>query len=53
MVRCEFDPYEGTENYIFVSYTHKDSEAVFSVIERLHKRGYRIWYDDGIAPGSE
>ena len=53
MVRCEFDPYEGTENYIFVSYAHKDSEAVFSVIEQLHKRGYRIWYDDGIAPGSE
>lgn len=53
MERCKITPYEGTEPYIFVSYAHRDSGLVFPVLEELDRRGYRIWYDDGIAPGSE
>ena len=45
--------YEGKEPYIFVSYAHKDSAAVFRLVEQLNERGYRIWYDEGIEPGSE
>ena len=45
--------YEGKEPYIFVSYAHKDSPTVFRIIEKLSARGYRIWYDEGIEPGSE
>ena len=45
--------YEGTENYIFISYAHKDSDRVMPILEELRDEGYRIWYDDGIAPGSE
>lgn len=45
--------YEGKEPYIFVSYAHKDSPRVFRIIEKLNARGYRIWYDEGIEPGSE
>lgn len=45
--------YEGTENYIFISYAHKDTDIVFPILKQLQMRGYRIWYDDGIAPGSE
>ena len=45
--------YEGKEPYIFVSYAHKDSPIVFHIIEKLSARGYRIWYDEGIEPGSE
>lgn len=45
--------YEGTEPYIFVSYAHRDSEQVMNVISSLQEHGYRLWYDDGIAPGSE
>lgn len=45
--------YEGTEPYIFVSYAHRDAERVFEVLYELESRGYRFWYDDGIAPGSE
>ena len=45
--------YEGTEPYIFVSYAHRDAERVFEVLDELQNRGYRFWYDDGIAPGSE
>lgn len=45
--------YEGSENYIFVSYAHKDSSRVIPVIEALDKLGFRIWYDSGIEVGSE
>ena len=53
MIRANFRPYEGNEPYIFISYAHKNSEAVFPILEKLDAAGYRVWYDDGIAPGSE
>jgi len=45
--------YEGNEEYLFVSYAHKNSEAVMTVITDLFDDKYRIWYDEGISPGSE
>lgn len=45
--------YHGNEPYIFVSYSHKDSKAVFAEIERFQSMGYNIWYDEGITPGGE
>lgn len=48
-----FKPYEGTEPYIFISYSHKDSPAVMKVVNDMRARGYRIWYDEGIEVGSE
>ncbi len=48
-----FKPYEGQEPYIFISYAHADQEAVMSVVGDMHKRGYNIWYDEGIEVGSE
>ena len=45
--------YEGNENYIFVSYAHKDSDRVIPIIEALDEMGFRIWYDSGIEAGSE
>ena len=46
-----FEPYQGSDPYIFISYAHKDSEKVFEVISRLHRLRYRIWYDEGIEIG--
>lgn len=46
-------PYKGQEGYIFVSYAHKDSERVWPMIRRLQQDGYRVWYDEGIDPGTE
>lgn len=46
-------PYEGTEPYVFVSYSHKDSVQVFEIIQVLQSQGLRIWYDKGIEWGSE
>lgn len=48
-----FQPYEGDKPYIFISYAHANSPQVMDVIGRMHGRGYRIWYDEGIEVGSE
>ncbi len=48
-----FDAYNGSEPYVFVSYSHKDAEYVFVDIASLRDRGFRIWYDEGIDPGNE
>lgn len=45
--------YEGREDYLFVSYAHADSAVVMPVVEALFADKYRLWYDEGIAPGSE
>lgn len=45
--------YEGKEKFAFISYAHKDSESVLRILHRMAREGYRIWYDEGIAPGSE
>lgn len=46
-------PYEGNDPYIFISYSHKDTDRVMPVIRALTDAGYRVWYDEGIDPGSE
>ena len=46
-------PYRGDSPYIFISYSHKDSNVVFDIIGQLQMKQYRIWYDEGIDPGTE
>ena len=46
-------PYEGNEPYVFISYSHQDIERVMPILRRLNAEGFRIWYDDGIDPGTE
>jgi hypothetical protein len=53
MKQLPFKAYEGKEPYIFISYAHKNSDKVFPIIKQLYEKGYRIWYDEGIDPGSE
>jgi hypothetical protein len=48
-----FPAYLGEEPFAFVSYAHKDREAVFAEMARLRDLGCRIWYDEGITPGNE
>ena len=45
--------YEGSDKYIFVSYSHKDSQKVLPIINELEKEGFRVWYDSGIEAGTE
>lgn len=51
-MECSFKPYEGDEPYIFVSYSHNDTQNIFPIMEELNKAGFRIWYDKGIEWGS-
>ena len=46
-------PYQGKEPYIFISYAHKDMDTVYSIISSLIEKGLRIWFDEGIDPGTE
>ena len=46
-------PYEGRENYIFISYSHRDSARIFPLLKKLTDEGFRLWYDEGIDPGTE
>ena len=38
----------GDKPYVFVSYSHRDSAAVYGIIDRLFQSGYNLWYDQGI-----
>ena len=53
MERCTVVPYEGEQKYIFISYSHRDAAVAVPILERLSAEGYRLWYDEGIDPGSE
>ena len=44
--------YNGDKPFIFISYAHKDSEKGLPVIAHLQNDGFRVWYDEGIAPGA-
>lgn len=53
MLRCNAQPYEGNKPYVFVSYSHKDKDRVFPILERMEQVGFRLWYDQGIESSSE
>lgn len=46
-------PYSGKEPYIFISYAHRNEREVHRIIQRIQERGCRVWYDEGIDPGTE
>ena len=48
-----FKPYEGRLPYVFISYSHRDSERVLEIISALNDRKLRLWYDEGIPAGSD
>ena len=48
-----FKPYEGSRPFLFISYAHRQSDAVVSTIRILHEKGWRLWYDEGIPAGSD
>ena len=45
-------PYAGPDDYIFVSYSHKDRDKVYPILAMLQQNGFRIWYDEGIKGGT-
>lgn len=45
--------YKGTEEYVFISYSHNDVARVLPILEYLNKNGIRMWYDEGVEYGEE
>ena len=52
-MKTPFTVYEGSEPYLFISYSHVDADKVEPLLRELTDKGFRFWYDEGIAPGSE
>ena len=53
MANDKIRAYSGNKPYIFISYAHRNSAAVYPIIQRMAADGFRIWYDEGIDPGTE
>lgn len=45
--------YKGSGPYVFISYARKDAAIVHPEINWLGEMGANVWYDKGIAAGSE
>ncbi len=39
------------QNFVFISYSHKDYKSVYCDLIDLYKNGVRYWYDRGLTPG--
>lgn len=48
-----FVPYTGVYPYAFLSYSHKDTDRIFPLMEKLQEIGCNIWFDAGIHPSDE
>ena len=48
-----FPAYNGESDFVFICYSHQDSEAVYQEIKFLNALDVNIWYDEGIRPGAE
>nr|WP_302111433.1 toll/interleukin-1 receptor domain-containing protein [uncultured Acetatifactor sp.] len=53
MTDSNIQPYRGDEPYAFISYAHRNKAEVLTIIGRMQAEGCRIWYDEGIDPGTE
>jgi len=45
--------YQGTDPYVFVSYSHKDQDRVFPLINDLMLCACNLWYDMGLHSGED
>jgi hypothetical protein len=46
-------PYEGTQDYVFISYKREEMSHVAPFLREIVNLGYNIWYDKGIPGGSD
>lgn len=52
-IQTKFDVYTGEEPYLFVSYSHRDTDKVYPILDAFYDKKYRIWYDDSCENGSD
>jgi DNA-binding beta-propeller fold protein YncE len=48
-----FGACDPTGTFVFVSYAHVDKALAYPELLRIRSLGIRVWYDEGIEPGSE
>lgn len=52
-LQTKFEAYTGSEPYIFISYSHRDTAKVYPILDALYDRKYRIWYDESCETGND
>lgn len=52
-MQTKFEAYTGDEPYLFVSYSHRDTEKVYPILDALYDRKYRLWYDESCETGND
>jgi hypothetical protein len=53
LIQTKFEAYSGTEPYLFVSYSHRDTAKVYPILDALYDKKYRIWYDESCENGND
>ncbi|MBQ7377048.1 MAG: toll/interleukin-1 receptor domain-containing protein, partial [Clostridia bacterium] len=53
LIQTKFEAYAGSEPYLFVSYSHRDTAKVYPILDALHDKKYRIWYDESCENGND
>lgn len=51
IIDAPFYAYDGSDPYIFVCYSHKDSSIVFDDLEEFNNLGVNVFYDEGLPSG--
>ena len=51
--KISIESYTGTEPYLFISYSHENTEIVDKVLRVIDKEKYRMWYDDTMEIGED
>lgn len=49
----KFKAYTGKEPYLFISYSHRDTEKVYETLDDLYDKRFRIWYDESCETGND
>ena len=52
-MQTKFEAYTGKEPYLFVSYSHRDTDKVYPVLDVLYDHKYRLWYDESCETGND
>ncbi|MBE6631108.1 MAG: TIR domain-containing protein [Ruminococcaceae bacterium] len=52
-LRTNFEAYTGDEPYLFISYSHRDTDKVYPTLDKLNEKKYRIWYDESCETGND
>ncbi|MCL2063388.1 MAG: leucine-rich repeat protein [Candidatus Cloacimonetes bacterium] len=48
-----FEVYNGSNPFLFVSYSHTNTDIVYKILNKLDSERFRIWYDDTMEIGSD